>query len=118
MAKNGKSVDENGNPIPDGNDYSHLPSVSDVLAPKDAGEITYKLEDVQNRQLVIVDATLEAGTYGSYASILTFDPATKQEKRVTSGSTMIMTQVSALINAGAIPCRVKIMKLGKTWCLQ
>ncbi len=117
MAKNKDQYDTEGNPLDQGDFYSNLKSVSDILNPKQAGEIVYKLEDVQNRKYVISDASIEAGTYGSYAKLVLFDPATREEKTVTNGSTLIMTQVSALINAQALPCLVVIRKMGKTWTL-
>jgi len=118
MAKRDIPTDENGQPINGAHDYSNLPSVSDIITAQSAGVIKYKLDDIQNRNLVIVEATIEAGTFGSYAQLVIFDPATKEEKVVTNGSTLIMTQVSALINQNAIPCRVIARKLGSTWTLQ
>jgi hypothetical protein len=117
MAKDKTQYDAEGNPVHNVNDFSHLKSVSDILNPKAAGEIVYKLEDVQNRKFVISDASIEAGTFGSYAKLVLYDPATQEEKTVTSGATLIMTQVSALINAQALPCLVVIRKMGKTWTL-
>lgn len=118
MAKNSNQTDENGNPLHSAPDYSQLKSVSDIIPAKQAGLITYKLEDVQNRNLILEDATIEAGTFGAYAQMTIFDPAINDYKTVTSGSSMILTQVSALINGNALPCRLVIRKLGKTWVLQ
>ena len=109
MAKNEQPTDDQ---------FSNLPNVSDIINPADAGEIIHKMEDVQNRQLILVEAGLEVGTFGTYAKMRMYDPATKVSKIVTNGSTLIMTQISALLAANAIPCKVKVMKDGKTWTLR
>ena len=117
MAKTTQQVDSDGNPIKGKPDYSNLHSVSDVIKAKDVGEINYRLEDVQNRPLILSEASIEVGTYGSYARIIFYDPATEEEKVVTSGTTIILAQIGGLINNNALPCRCTVRKLGKSWTL-
>lgn len=108
---------EQGFPL-EGYDLNNLPSVSHIIKAKDAGEIIYKVEDVANRNLVLVSASLEVGNFGTYAKMTVFDPATKEEKIVTSGSALIMTQANTLIVNNVFPCRVRFTKQGKTWIMQ